>query len=274
MRTIALATAGCVLLLAGCSSEAADTPDASVADTTSPESQESDSAPPPVSCFNPHGGECLGPLEAGTYETSVFAPALRYSVPQGWVNAEDLPGNFWLYRSVDSQDGLEGGSYIGVYSGIRASSASDDCAEEAEADVGTSPEELAAWFRSRPGLRVTRPKQVEVGGLDGLAVDITLRGGYRDTCPWSEGQPVVPLIIGSGISHLYHVVLPGLTVRLVFLSWEDSNVTIEITSVHEQLAAQRYFALAAPIVDSFEFAGGSQQETRQSTTAYGEGPGY
>ncbi|MDQ4053060.1 MAG: hypothetical protein M3237_10220 [Actinomycetota bacterium] len=273
MRTIALATASCLLLFAGCSSEtAADPPDAAAAsDTTSPVSEESDRQP---ACFNPHGGECLGPLEAGTYETSVFTPALRYTVPGGWVNAEDLPGNFLLHRAQDGQEGIRGGSYIGVWSGIRASSADDDCPEEAQAGVGTSPEELVAWFRSRPGLRVTRPKRVEVGGLDGLAVDITLRKGYRSTCPWSEGHPAVPLIIGSGISHLYHVVLPGLTVRLVFLSWGETNVTIEITSVHEQLAAQRYFAITAPIVDSFEFAHDGRQANRAPAASYGRGPGY
>jgi hypothetical protein len=270
MRTIALATAGCLLLFAGCSSESA----ADTSGAPSTQSQEPDSTTRPADyCFNPHGGACLGPLEPGTYETSVFTPALQYSVPQGWVNAEDLPGNFWLYRSGDSQDGFFGGSYVGVYSGIRASS--DDCQEVAEAGIGTSPEELVAWFRSRPGLRVTRPKQVEVGGLDGLAVDITLRGGYRDTCPWSEGHAVVPLIIGSGISELYHVVLRGLTVRLVFLSWGETNVTIEITSVHEQLPAQRYFALTAPIVDSFEFGGGRRaQEHRSLPGPFPQGPGF
>jgi hypothetical protein len=275
MKTVAVAFVGCLSLFAGCSPQtAAHSPAASASQITSGESKKSASAASPVTCFNPHGGECLGPLEPGTYQTSLFTPAFRYTVPQGWVNAEDLTGNFWLYRLVDSQQGSAGGSYVSVYSGIRASSTSDDCPEEAQPDVGTSPEDLVAWFQSRLGLRVTRPNQVEVGGLDGLVVDITLRRGYRGMCPWSEGQPVGPLIIGSGISQLYHVVLRGLTVRLIFLRWGETNVTIEITSVHEQLAPWRYFALTAPIVESLKFDGGRWQEHRSLSGLFGQGPEF
>ena len=37
---------------------------------------------------------CLGSLQAGTYQTSSFHPPLSYTVPAGWDNEEDLPGNF------------------------------------------------------------------------------------------------------------------------------------------------------------------------------------
>jgi hypothetical protein len=57
----------------------------------------------------------------------VFQPAITYTVPPGWRNMEDLPGNFWLYRASDPQEGAVGGSYLGIYQNARAAAIS--CAE-------------------------------------------------------------------------------------------------------------------------------------------------
>ncbi len=56
-------------------------------------------------CPNPHGGSCLGNLDPGTYSTSVFDPKITYTVPAGWTNFEDLPGNFWLFQQQDARKG-------------------------------------------------------------------------------------------------------------------------------------------------------------------------
>ena len=71
-------------------------------------------------CPNPHGGVCLGSLEAGTHSTTSFEPNLSYTVPEGWTNGEDLPGNVLLSRTDDPEEGIWGGSYIGVYQNVRA----------------------------------------------------------------------------------------------------------------------------------------------------------
>lgn len=208
-------------------------------------------SPPPVECFNPYGGQCLGPLEPGTYRTSVFQPGIRYTVPAGWVNAEDLPGNFQLYRQDDPQDGFTGGSYIGIYQDVRIP---NGCDEQADPNIGNKPKDLVGWYLDHPGLAASHPRKVKVGGLRGLLVDVPLERDYRGQCPWSEGHPVVPLIIGSGVSSVHHVSLHEIHVRLIVLAWNSANVTIEITSVNEQHSTPEWLRLVNPIIKSLKFA--------------------
>lgn len=252
LTTITLVT----LLAAGCT--AAPTVPGGPTTGVDAESSPASTTPPPVTpspqevCFNPHGGKCLGDLAPGSYETTIFEPALRYEVGGGWVNAEDLPGNFALHREADPQDGLFGGSYIGVFTGVRVPMA---CEEAWDETIDDSPDAMLRWYLEHPGLEVTGQREVTVGGLDGTAIDLVLAEDYREDCPWSEGHPTVPLIIGNGVSQLHHTILPGMGIRLVMLDWEESNVTIEITNVSEQHSFEEYIELTKPIVESFTFGG-------------------
>jgi hypothetical protein len=251
LRTTLTATAVTLLLLAGCS------PDGDATSATSPPTPEAPSATSAETqtaaatpeCPNLHGGNCLGPLEPGEYQTSTFQPQLSYTVPAGWTNFEDLPGNFWLFQQQDSQDGEVGGSYLGIYQNVRA--AAINCEEDAQKGVGTTPKDLVAWYQSLPGLTVSEPKPVTVGGLDGLQIDLTLNPDV-DTCRYGA-YTGIPLIIGGGVSELHHVLLKELDLRLVILDWEDGNVTLEVTNVKEQHPAEEFRSLVQPIIDSLEF---------------------
>ena len=231
-KTTLTATVAALVLLAGCSSDA--------------DKQTSTATP---ECPNPEGGTCLGPLKPGEYQTSTFEPQLKYTLPAGWTNFEDLPGNFLLFQDEDSQDGALGGSYLGIYQNIAA--ASIECNEGPQTGVGTNPKDLVAWYRSVPGLIVSKPKPVTVGGLDGLEIDLSLEPDV-DTCRFGPNTGI-PLIIGGGVSDLHHVIVEGLDVRLVILGWEDGNVTLEVTNVKEQHSAAEFRSLVQPIIDSLEF---------------------
>lgn len=239
-----LVAAAFLTLLAGCSS-----PSSGAAPSTPPAA---DSDPPTVgapACPNPHGGSCLGPLAAGEYQTTTFKPKLSYTVADGWTNMEDLPGNFWLFQQQDSQEGARGGSYLGIYSNVHA--AAIDCNEARQDGVGTTPAELAAWYQTLPGLIVSEPLAVAVGGLDGLQVDFSLEPGV-ETCSFGENVGI-PLIIGDGVSELHHVILHDLDVRLVLLAWGAGNVTLEITNPKEQHSAEEFRSQLQPIIDSLVF---------------------
>lgn len=202
-------------------------------------------------CPNPHGGVCLGPLAAGTYETTSFLPSIKYTVPDGWVNLEDLPGNFLLVRAEDPQEGIFGGNFVGIYRDVLV--AAENCDETWEPGVGRSPQALAESLTGRPGIATSDPEPVSVGGLRGLVLDVTLEKKWKGTCPFSEGLPVVPLIIGSGVSHLHHVVLPGMSERLYLLAAGDGNVVIEVGHVPGQGTFTEYLAAVEPIVKSIVF---------------------
>jgi hypothetical protein len=253
LRTTVTVTALGVLLLAGCSQSGAGT---APSPKTSPATEDtSATATGPVSpaqtCPNPHGGTCLGPLEPGQYQTSTFRPRITYTVPAGWTNFEDLPGNFWLFQQQDSQDGALGGSYLGIYQNVHA--AAINCDEAWQEGVGTAPAELVAWYESVPGLIVSKPRRVKLGGLYGLQIDLSLEPGV-DTCRYGPYKGI-PLIIGDGVSDLHHVILKQLDLRLVILGWRKGNVTLEITNVKKQHSADEFRTALQPIIDSLEFKG-------------------
>lgn len=245
VASASLVAAALITLLSGCSSPspgtAPSTPPA-VVSSGSPSATGSD-------CPNSHGGSCLGPLPAGEYRTTTFEPQISYTVPDGWTNFEDLPGNFWLFQQQDNQEGARGGSYLGIYSNVHA--ASIDCDEAWQYGLGTTPTELAAWYQTVPGLIVSEPLAVTVGGLDGLQIDVSLEPG-AETCSFA-GEAGIPLIIGDGVSDLYHVILQDLDVRLILLEWGDGNVTLEVTNVEEQHSADEFRSQLQPIIDSLVF---------------------
>ncbi|CAN5694344.1 hypothetical protein BH23CHL7_BH23CHL7_19560 [soil metagenome] len=186
-------------------------------------------AAPPV-CPSIHGGVCLGPLAAGTYTTRSFKTPLTYTVPDGWANYEDLPGNFLLIPPSGSNEGVDAGTsdYIGVYDGIAP--ASGDCQERPEAGVARTPEAMAAWYASHPGLAVEGPEPVTIGGLDGVVLDLAIADGETGVCrfPDFDGR-LVPILIGAGPAELSHALIEGLVMRLYLLSAPTGEViAIEI----------------------------------------------
>jgi hypothetical protein len=206
----------------------------------------------PLICPNPHGGVCLGTLDAGTYETTSFEPKLSYTVPQGWSNEEDLPGNVLLQRAADSQEGDWGGSYVGIYQNVHAPAL---CSEEAQPGVGASAAELAAWYRTVPGLEIVTEAPASLGGLSGIALDFRVSDDWKSTCPLGGFLHAVPVIIGGGVSDLYHAAGAPLEIRLIVLDWRGGNVAVEVTALRAQQSLNDYFggAGAAAVVDSFKF---------------------
>ncbi|HEX2154558.1 MAG TPA: hypothetical protein VHL52_11335 [Acidimicrobiia bacterium] len=195
----------------------------------------------PTSCPNVHGGLCLGTLDAGYHTTRSFDPQIDYTVPDGWVNLEDLPGNFLLQMTNDVR-------YLGIYQNVRAPA---DCREEWAEGVDGTVEDLVGWYETHPGLITTEPRDTTVGGLSGVFFDISLDPSWQVTCPYSEGQPVVPFIIGNGTSELHHVILPGFEERLYLLEWKGGNVAIEVGP--EGSSLDEYLIDVLPITESLTF---------------------
>lgn len=208
--------------------------------------------PAATTCPDPHGGVCLGDLAAGTYSTKSFEPKLTYTVPKGWHNGEDLPGNVLLRRTDDPQEGDWGGSYIGVYQNVRAPAL---CGEEVENGIGTSAKELASWYRTVPGLEIVREAPASVGGLSGIALDLRVSAEWRSTCPLEGVIHAMPVIIGGGVSQLHHVMGAPLEMRLILLDWAEGNVAIEATAALEQHSLMDYLgeAGAGAVIDTFRF---------------------
>ena len=222
------------------------------------------SSPPPLAS-SPTGyacpanqGQCLGPLAPGTYRTSTFAPTITYKVPDGWTNGEDLPGNFLLQLEGDNR-------YLGVYLNVGAPRR---CQEELDPRVGQSVKNLRDWLVTHPGVNVSNLQPVKVGGLRGVSLDVAMKRSWTRTCPWSEGQPTIPLIVGAGPSSVLHALFPGFEERLYLLApdrrtgqahdldwyYGGENIVIEVGP--EGGSLEDYLHETQPIVESLRFGSG------------------
>jgi hypothetical protein len=131
------------------------------------------------------------PLPAGTHTSATFRPAVTYTVPAGWTNPVDSP---YYYRIQPVATDVVG---IHVFRDAVAASQAQDCPTTPEPGVGTTAAELVAWFGERPGLVVSDPVAVTTGGMRGFVVDISILEGWLASCPYAEGVPTVPLLVGQ-----------------------------------------------------------------------------
>ena len=227
------AFAAILVVLAGCGGGATSTgvpgPAVATPTATSTTLATSTATVAPSCPFPERGGTCLGLLAGGVYRTRSFAPRITYSVPNGWLNVEDLPTMFLLVPPVGTVEGVDAdtGDFIGIYRGVAA--ANPDCTAGAQKGVGQSSADLAAWLRAHPGLLASAPRRVVIGGISGLVIDLRLDPKYRGTCPYvQDGSPVIPLLFGVQSAGVEHGIHPSFTTRLYLLDSPGPNTVVEV----------------------------------------------
>ena len=141
--------------------------------------------------------------------------------------------------------------YVGVY--LHAVAPSRDCSSELKATQpepgdGVTPLAIAEELRARPGLLVTAPRNVTVGGLPGVVIDIRMDEAWTGTCFYSKGAPVVPLIKGMPPSSFDHSMIEGIETRLYLLAHDGGTLAIEV-----QLVNPTWLDEYAAVAESFSF---------------------
>jgi len=234
MRIIVAAAA--LALLTACGSGSSSEPDAAPA--TSPAAIESSSEATRPPCPNPEGQFCLGRLDAGTYSTVQFEPAISYTVTAGWSNFEDMAGNFLLVPPTGNLKGVDGGTsdFIGVYRSVVAHA--NACPSTPAPGVGTTPAAIMKWLQRDPALRTTPPQPVTVGGLPGFVTTLRIAPSWKRTCPYSHGLALAPLIVGSSSTFLDHNLIPGQATRLYLLDsttaeGQPAALAIEVVDIKD-----------------------------------------
>jgi hypothetical protein len=105
-------------------------------------------------------------------------------------------------------------------------------------------------------LQVTKPRPVTVGGLRGVAMDISKPAGAKGKgCTFDEIEGIVPFIVGGrGPASLHHVIMdaPGWKLRFYLLRYKGGNVAIEISPEGDSLP--EYMTQVTPTVQSLRFA--------------------
>jgi hypothetical protein len=199
---------------------------------------------PPCPYGPERSGTCLGVLSAGTYSTTSFTPSITYTVPDdGWSNGEDRAGIFVLLAPGESFSGVEADTsdWIGVFRNIGPTAAG--CDEEVEPGV-VSAQAMTDWFRRQPGLVVTKPQPISVGGLSGLMIDLSLAPNWTGMCPFIPDIPLVSLLLGTGPSEgLGIVVEASWKTRLYLLDFDDDNIAIYVMEHPGRFSLKDYDAV-------------------------------
>jgi hypothetical protein len=206
-------------------------------------------------CTQAFGGTCLGEVPAGTHTTRSFKPTLTYTIPVGWTNFNDHEGNFGVVPPGGDweNDAVDNGKTDRLAVVQRIAPTGSRCGDDA-ARV-RSAAAFARWLANDPALSVTGPKPVSVGGLSGFVVDLRVRPGWTETCPWSHGLPAAQIIHGVLPTNpdMIDTVLPGrFVMRLYLLDYRNATLGIEI---HEIAGSSKLDAYSA-FVKKFHFATG------------------
>jgi hypothetical protein len=205
----------------------------------------------PPSCPNPAGGLCLGRLTAGGYHTQAFRPGLRYVVPGGWQNMEDLDANVELLPPRSALSGVDAGTadYIGVYRDVTLE---DGCDTGPVPGLADTPAGMMQHLRRRPDLVVARVRTVRIGGLTGQVADRRQRPTWRRTCPYSDGRPLSSVLVGIADHGLDHPIVPKQTMRLYLLAFHGTVIAVEV----EDVRSAGHLAAYSRVVSTFRFLTG------------------
>jgi hypothetical protein len=203
----------------------------------------------------PPGQVCLGPLDEGTYTSQRFEPALTFTVPAGWHNPWDTRGAFSLWTPGWSGGGTadypgcrrapQPCGYLFAQPGLhvrRDPRPDEGCVDAVDTTIGTSAIELATWVANHPAIATEPPSPVEVGGLSGYQLDVSLADTWQKSC--RERAPGAAVWLFEDI---YLNENPGFTtMRLILLDLPDGGsvlIAIDGTQVDA----------AMPVVRSFTF---------------------
>lgn len=187
-------------------------------------------------------------VPAGTYTTTAFAPAITYTLPEGWHVAGDGPAYFALQPVASEAFGIH------VFRSPLAASQDADCPTVAAAGVATTAKDLVDWIRARPGLTVGDPVGVTIGGLVGQQVDVAIVAGWAPSCPFANGLPTVPLFVSSLDAGFRWVVAGSERLRLTVLDVPGKGTIVVDIDDFDGSLMDGWLPIATPIVESMRFA--------------------
>ena len=197
---------------------------------------------------------CEGSLEPGKYRWAFHEPTLDFEISSpGWIWHFGGGGNLRFYADeTPVGEGLYGSD--GIYFLADPTIASRNCEDSSMPGVGHSMGDIVGWLGSAPGLKVTEPTPVTIGGLEGTRLDIELDPTWKRTCFYSEGLPTVPLIFNGSELGGYNVpILPDISMRWYVLESDAGVLVIDLDDGPNDLTHDELLRVGGAIVDSFVF---------------------
>ena len=185
-------------------------------------------------------------LPAGTYTAQRFFPKLTFTLPAGWDIATDAPDYLEIKPAGSDIAGIH------VFRGALPRAQDLDCPETPAPGVGSTSTEIVQWLRGLPGLVVSDPKLVTIGGLRGAQVDVGITEGWKASCPFADGAPTVPLWVDGQGGYAW-VAVGNERLRLYLLDAPGGGTIIVDIDAFDGSVIDQLISDAMPIVRSFAF---------------------
>ena len=138
--------------------------------------------------------------------------------------------------------------YLGVYTSVVAPQA---CTGLASKTVPHTFDGLIGYLTSNPAIQVTNQHDASVGGLDGVAMDLAMKGPTGDGC---EDGVWADIYVGTEPSELVHAVAPEYPIRIYLLHAGDRTLAIEMADAPNGGSDfEDWWPAAESVVSSFAF---------------------
>jgi hypothetical protein len=227
---------------------------ASPSPTASAEASATSPTASATACPNQTGGSCAGALGPGQHRSTSFIPPLDFIIPADgavtWDNPNDRPGTFTLHPTGPDTDA------IFFFRDVRVVTA--DCTPQIDETVGNRATDIAAWMEANPNLTTSTPETLNVGGLDGVQLEVAVSGAYSAQCPgipgdpYPDGMPIVPLFTGAGSGEVRWFVGGDERIRLYLLEMPGGgNLVIAVDAIGGDFAT--LLETCQPVIDSITF---------------------
>lgn len=187
------------------------------------------------------------PVAPGTYTSSSFRPPITYTLPAGWLIADDAADYLALEPVTSDATGIR------IFRSPQAASQDPTCPIASAPGVGTTAKDLVDWIRSRLGLVAGDPVPVTMGGLAGLRIDIAIVAGWKPSCPFANGLPTVALFVGSTDASFRWVVAGSERLQLSVLDVPGAGTVVVDIDAFDGSLMDGLLSAAAPIIGSLKF---------------------
>jgi hypothetical protein len=219
--------------------------------------------------------ECLGLLDPGTYGAQFFAASLppgeslwlatyarlQFTVPDGWANDADWPGDFSLTTTADYRATTistpDPAARIELIPDVKPESQAQPCSGVPQPGIATTPAAVIAWLRTLPKLQVGASQSISIDGHDALAVDLALPNGPAKPC---ATDPVLEFLVSAGwptaggtSGQQGFAILQGWRERLILLDPGAGNLLAIVIETEDGSRFDAFAQAAMPIVQSFRF---------------------
>jgi hypothetical protein len=158
-------------------------------------------------------------LQPGVYRSEEFEPSLSFRLGEGWEYVPIEASDELHIAREQGTGGLGFGVPYHVYKPTKTGTP----------NVVKAPEDLVGWYQHHPYLRTTEPKQVTVGGVEGVRFDMVvddLPDDYRGRCgsgcvDGARLRSGSQTFLGEGYKIRLTILedVEGKTVELGFASW-------------------------------------------------------